>query len=235
MLIFRTFTEDPMADKIIDKFLNGRVLELTEREIDAYIDLGGPAFYGKDRLEILSELIFDEAFAGHLAMSGLFPYGYPERACVECFLNFRLLLFDEEPMAPNMIMNYLMYHLIDKWKGVYEFEKKNVQMIPDMEDRVLGAFLQIAKREALIKFGDPDRMKIVNLARGYMLYFEDLCNYTDICFFNHDFKILDQVNLNVLSGVLEGEKKSSCEDGCGDDCDGDCDHHKGDDTIKWYS
>lgn len=93
------YTEDKIADALIASYLNGNILELVRNEIVNY-ETGR----GKEAQED------DPDFCN--AVRDFFPEHYPAAKTWKAFLGLKALLESEYEFVPELVMEYVMYSLI---------------------------------------------------------------------------------------------------------------------------
>lgn len=175
----RQHTKDKKANIIISKYLNGNILGMVR---DKVIDYEG--VQGRKAAED------DPAFQEEI--SYFFPEGYPKEKMGKVFLGLQALLESEYEFVPELIMEYVMYQLIEERIQISDdLGTETLEPISDGRDYVIG----VLKKE----YPDGNDEKEATISwQEKLARLEDLHYYDDIYFWDMDYLLLDSFTESEL-------------------------------------
>ena len=161
---------DKDDQRIVTEYISARILELLKEVLfESLID----------DLEDLEE--DTERFLDRVAF--YLPEHYPKSKMIDAFTGLYALLESEEEFVPELVMEYLMAHLI-----MVKCEMSadmGVPTIVEMEqhDYILGKLHEICDgNEGDMGISAVDKMREI----------EDMSEYLEICFWDIDYLLLDE-------------------------------------------
>lgn len=183
------FAKDPKANSIIKSFINGRIVAVTDEVLRAYDPEG---YWSIDE--------FDHSFIE--AVQKYFPANYDRIKIGMKFLGFYALLTDEKEFIPDIVMEYVMYALIEERIDILlKSGESTVLAIPE-RDYVMEA-LRIEAAD------DIPAETVLN-------WYEDMQEYYENCFWDVDYALLDLYTIDELrtstmnelvgKGIMKGEE-----------------------------
>lgn len=171
------YTYDDKANAIIAEYLNGNILELVMNEIIEYEDLQGKKAEEDDPA-------FQEA------VSDFFPEGYPQEKMGKVFMGLKALLESEYEFVPELIMEYVMYRLIQTRICISDDTGTDtLDPISTDRDYVIRVLKEEASEEEELAEEEEEEFIVGWEERLCML--EDLHYYEDIYFWDVDYLQLD--------------------------------------------
>ena len=179
-------TGDAKANELIAKFISKRILEIAEPLKD------------------------DEWM-----LARFFPKSYPRHKRKAAFSDLIALLKSEKTYIPALILEYVMYELIRY--GIEQCEACNTSTTIKMQQEDREYVFSILKQECEKMIADEEcgeNEDPCELTENMMSDLEDLERCVESCFWDYDFKLLDQMSekeifyseLNKILGI--GTKKS---------------------------
>lgn len=229
MLKLQSFPTDAEAADIVKKFVNDRLIGLMEDiildEVSWDMAMNGElseADYNKSFEEMvdLPALMTNSDFAENVSLAYL-PEGFPVEKANREFFGLYGLLKAKKEYVPDLAMEYILYHVIygevgqveminedtedglfdelmddSFFKGIEDEEYTTVLQIPEPErTKVLNAVLEQAKGECCDE--SPEEM-----AEYLMSLYEDLKEYENLCFWDTDFMLLDDMDEDEIVGSV---------------------------------
>lgn len=211
MLKLSTCNYGEETNGILTRFVNQRLIDLMDKTVymDWFSQIGDqPEIdgYGNRRhIEsycTIKSLMENTDFAKEVSKYYL-PDNYPVEKANEPFLELYKLLRARGEYIPELPMEYVLYRLIDGEVDFINDVIKDGQPYPNV---VLSTVQKIP---------EPDRSIVLNAMKesyesGYdpedeeynpdffIDRYEDMKNYLDICFWDHDCLMLDEIPLEVL-------------------------------------
>ena len=223
-------TEDDEATVILKKFVNNRLTRLMKEvivnELSQIMELesGYKNLPSLDRFEEtvnMDELMANKEFALIIKIKYL-PSWFPIEETNKVFIGLFNLLRAKNEYVPEIVMEYILYEVI--YRRVNEIESlsdyilegldsgkieestflclmhdqmNTAELLPEPErTKVIKHFEDILKHEE--DFNDEEllRSEAINMLNDY----EDLKEYIDVCFWDTDFKFLDEMTEDDLAG-----------------------------------
>ena len=218
MLRLASIPQDEQAAAIVKEFINNRLIRMME---DIILDevafsmafSGGiPEDLGKkpmDEVIDIDELMQDMEFAKNVSLSYL-PDNYPIEKANREFLGLYKLLKAKNEYVPELPMEYVLYSVIQNaiwqvdminqdtedglfdelmddpfFEGIGDEEYTTIERIPEPERSIVIKGLECEAEE---DFGPED----------LILYYEDLREYKETCFWDVDFALLDDIDEDSL-------------------------------------
>lgn len=154
----------------------------------------------------IEELMNNLDFAREVSLVYL-PKSYPLEKANEAFLELYKLLRAKGEYVPELPMEYVMYQIISEELDFL----KDIEDVEDDEDKaVLSPIKKISEPERSIVLEamkepyeqsyDPD--EDTYNPEFYIYQYEDMNNYLDICFWDHDCLLLDNMTMEEIKGSL---------------------------------
>lgn len=171
------YTDDKKADALIASYLNRNILELVRNEIVNY-ETGR----GKEAKED------DPGFCD--AVRDFFPEHYPAAKMGKAFLGLKALLESEYEFVPELVMEYVMYSLIQmRIEAADRLGMRTQEPISCQRNYVVKALRRAYPDE---RECSDDGEDLVRLSWQEQLErIEDLHYYEDTYFWDFDFMLLD--------------------------------------------
>ena len=217
MLKLSTCNYGDEVNDILTRFINERLIDLMDETVflmwtqEKYEDEDGYDEAGRyrhiDEFFKLDDLMNDLEFAKEVSRCYL-PKNYPIEKANEAFLELYKLLRAKGEYIPELPMEYVLLGMIyeqiewieteieiDKKRGI-EPNSSTSEKIPEPErTKVLNAMKDPYERcfNPEIEEYDPDY---------FIDQYEDMKNYPDICFWDHDCLMLDDMSLEELKGSV---------------------------------
>lgn len=225
MLQLSAHIDDDEAYEIVRKFVNDRLIGLMEDIILDEVSWNmaergelDESSYNKSFNEMvdLAELLTDRDFAENVS-SAYLPEWFPiERANQEFFSLYKLLKAKKE-YIPELVMEYALYHVI--YSNVGDVDMINEDTEEGLFDEMMGDpfFEGIEDEEytTVMQIPEPDREKVLKAIRKQcedecspeevdeaveytISLYEDLRHYDEICFWDMDYALLDEMDEEEL-------------------------------------
>ncbi len=185
------YTDDKKADAIIAWYLSRNILELVKNEIVNY-ETGREKEAQED----------DPDFCN--AVRVFFPEHYPAVKMGKAFLGLKALLKSEYEFVPELVMEYVMYYLIQmRLENADRLGMRTQEPISCQRDYVLKALRRAYPDE---RECSDDGEDIVRLSwREELERIEDLHYYENTYFWDFDFMLLDSHTEDELLDSLVSE------------------------------
>ena len=211
---------DEKADRIVDSFVNNRLVVLmNEAIIDCAVSSGDMADGDNLTAEELDpgRLMMSERFADEVLLRYL-PDWYPKSRANQMFFGLYRLLKAKGDYVPELAMEYVLYHLIEEriwvadmigsgaWNDeAYEdmdlsFKRKYGSEVPSTVERIPETDRKIVKSFAreIFKIECDTDEELEEAAEWLVNQYEDLREYVDVCFWDTDFEFLDEMTEDEL-------------------------------------
>ena len=236
-------TEDDEATVILKKFVNDRLIRLMKEviveELSQIIELesGYINFPSLDRFEEtvnMDELMANTEFAERINIKYL-PYWFPVEETNKVFIGLFNLLKAKNEYVPEIVMEYILYEIIyrrvDEIKALSDYileglengkieettflcimhdQMNTVELIQEPErTMVIKKFADRLKHEEDYNDEESFRLEAEDSLKDY----EDLKEYVDVCFWDTDFKFLNEMTdkdlaeseANAYMGMIDTE------------------------------
>ena len=176
-----------------------------------------------DEFVDIDGLIYDMNFAENVSLMYL-PAHYPVNKANYNFLGLYKLLKAKKEYVPELAMEYVLYHIINEQVEGLEMLKEDgwediLEVDPDFDVEEAEAYSNVIKipepyrtvvlnaiRKENPDFSDEEVIETINL-------FEDLSEYSETCFWDFDFLLLDKFtedelrssDINAMMGIIDKE------------------------------
>ncbi len=219
--------QDAEADKIVNKFVNDRLIGLMENAILDMCPFLPFLNYKQDEdvktkpfeeIVNIADLMTDRDYAETIAMEYL-PENYPPQKASQEFFGLYRLLKAGKDYVPELPMEYILFRLIfnevddiDTINGYIEdgvFDGPDDGLFTeDIEDREYTTVMLIPEPErTIVKNAIRKSLKgqcapeeLEEEVEHSMNWFEDLREYEESCFWDTDFLFLDDMTEEELLG-----------------------------------
>ncbi len=176
------YTADEKANLIIQKHITNQILELM-KVVMVNCDMDTENFDEQD------EIFLDY-------VESYFPLNYPSDKMAETFYGFYHLLKSEEEFVPKLAMEYLMAELLCSHIEFSEDAGLSLEVpIENEREYVLSIIVSELDLKGL-------REEVACEVNQYLSQFENLREYTETCFWDTDYELLNQYSEEQL---LESE------------------------------
>lgn len=179
-----SFINDDAIDHQVKQFINNRILALLHDQL-----ILAPG----DHKKVEEIKVYDPAFCEYASM--FLPDTYPRHMAGQELLKFYHLLQQEIEQVPSIVQEYALNHLITVTLEISRAAgTSTVERMPGHE-QVLAALAENLKDyDSDIKPEDV------------ILCYEDLKHYSEFCFFDMDYALLDEFQQMVEKAVEAGKK-----------------------------
>ncbi len=178
-------TDDKEANKIIERFVSDRILEVIQFELDMF-DFG--------HLEELNKIKTDDESLFYGITDDISPENVGKEEANEAFLSLVTLLLSDQALEAGMLQNYKMYKLIGRYCEIAE----------DIGLELSKEFPEYEK-ECVLKALEKMEEAAECTADDLLENFENMENYKDICFEDWDFLELDMMTFDDLKASRANE------------------------------
>ncbi len=229
MLKIPSLPSDQKAAEIVKKFINDRLIRMMEDIIEDEIafvmamsggidkDLGEKPL---DEVIDMDALMQNLEFAENVSLSYL-PDDYPIDKANREFLGLYRLLRAKEEYVPELPMEYVLDRVIGS--AIWEVDMINADtedgLFDDIEgDSIFEGIEEEGELTTIERIPDPDRAVVLKALEKeceeleppendeddygpeeMILLYEDLRNYREICFWDMDFALLDEMDEEELA------------------------------------
>ncbi len=190
-------TDHEDANKIIERFVSGRILEIIQFELNMF-EFG--------HIEDILKLKADDKTLFYGIIDDISPKNVGMEEANEAFLSLVQLLLSDQELEASMLQNYQLYKIIGRYCDIADGMGHDLSKRFPKEERKIV-------QKALEEMEDETECTASDLLEN----FENIENYQDICFEDWDFLQLDKMTFDelktsraneVLGMIGEGETLS---------------------------